>query len=93
MVEKSCKTYIYFLHYSGEFEYVAFGKLKLISINILLLSSDICNYFADEDAPSKVAKVEIPTTPLGGGVVPGSLGIAYRPQSTLGLMQPMYVFY
>ncbi|GMY35055.1 protein SUPPRESSOR OF FRI 4 isoform X2 [Fagus crenata] len=44
----------------------------------------------DEDAPSKVAKVEIPTTPLGGGVVPGSLAMAYRPQSTLGIMQPMY---
>lgn len=37
-----------------------------------------------------MAKVDIPTTPLVGGV-PGSLGIAYPPQPTLGVMQPMYV--
>lgn len=47
-------------------------------------------YFAEEEGASKVAKVDIPTTPLVGGV-PGSLGIAYPPQPTLGVMQPMYV--
>ena len=50
-------------------------------------------YFAEEEGASKVAKVDIPTTSLVGGVVPGSLGIAYPPQPTLGVMQPVYVFY
>nr|POF05261.1 protein suppressor of fri 4 [Quercus suber] len=43
-----------------------------------------------EEGASKVAKVDIPTTSLVGGVVPGSLGIAYPPQPTLGVMQPIY---
>lgn len=49
--------------------------------------------FAEDDNPSKVAKVEIPSTPLVGGVVPGSMGVGYPPQSTLGVMRPMYVPY
>ncbi|KAJ7954399.1 protein SUPPRESSOR OF FRI 4-like [Quillaja saponaria] len=44
----------------------------------------------DEDAPSKVAKVDVPSTQLVGGVAPGPLGVGYSPQSTLGVMQPMY---
>ncbi|XP_030943570.1 protein SUPPRESSOR OF FRI 4 isoform X2 [Quercus lobata] len=44
----------------------------------------------EEEGASKVAKVDIPTTSLVGGVVPGSLGIAYPPQPTLGVMQPIY---
>ncbi|XP_015900239.3 protein SUPPRESSOR OF FRI 4 [Ziziphus jujuba] len=43
----------------------------------------------EEDAPSKVARVDIPSTPIGS-VVPGSLGIAYPPQPALGTMQPIY---
>ncbi|XAR52395.1 hypothetical protein NMG60_11020465 [Bertholletia excelsa] len=42
----------------------------------------------DEDAPSKVAKVDIPNSQLG--VVPGSVGVGFPPQSTLGMMQPVY---
>ncbi|XP_059656989.1 protein SUPPRESSOR OF FRI 4-like isoform X2 [Cornus florida] len=41
----------------------------------------------DEDAPSKLAKVETPSSQLGG-VVPGSLGV-FPPQS-LGTMRPIY---
>lgn len=45
-------------------------------------------FLIEEDAPSKVARVDIPSTPIGGGV-PGSLGIAYPPQPALGTMRPM----
>ncbi|KAK2984169.1 hypothetical protein RJ640_020579 [Escallonia rubra] len=41
----------------------------------------------DDDVPSKSAKVEIPSSQVG--VVPGSLGVGYPPQSTLG-MRPIY---
>ncbi|PON89250.1 TFIIH C1-like domain containing protein [Trema orientale] len=45
----------------------------------------------DEEAPSKLAKVDIPSTPLGPMVPgPGSLGIAYTPQPALGAMPPIY---
>ncbi|XP_062096499.1 protein SUPPRESSOR OF FRI 4 [Humulus lupulus] len=43
----------------------------------------------DEDAPSKVAKGDILSTPLGP-MVPGSMSIAYPPQPALGAMPPMY---
>ncbi|OAY54445.1 protein SUPPRESSOR OF FRI 4 [Manihot esculenta] len=43
----------------------------------------------EEEAPSKVAKVDVPSAPLVGGVVPGSLGVGYSPQ-TLGGIQPIY---
>lgn len=46
--------------------------------------------FAEDDTPSKMAKVEIPSTQLVGGVVPGPLG-TYPPQPPFG-MRPMYVF-
>lgn len=45
-------------------------------------------FLTEDDTPSKLARVDIPTTPTGA-VVPGSLGIAYRPQPALGTMQPM----
>ncbi|XP_010260706.1 PREDICTED: protein SUPPRESSOR OF FRI 4 isoform X2 [Nelumbo nucifera] len=44
----------------------------------------------DEDAPSKMAKVEIPTSKLVGGVVPGSVGVGFPPQPPIGAMQPIY---
>ncbi|RVX02718.1 Protein suppressor of FRI 4 [Vitis vinifera] len=47
---------------------------------------------ADEDVPSKLAKVEIPSSQLGGGAVPGTLGIGVPPQPALGAMPPVYVF-
>uniref|UniRef100_A0A5B7ADT9 BED-type domain-containing protein n=1 Tax=Davidia involucrata TaxID=16924 RepID=A0A5B7ADT9_DAVIN len=43
----------------------------------------------DEDAPSKLAKVEIPSSQFGG-VVPGSVGGGFPPQPTLGMVQPIY---
>ncbi|KAL6198672.1 hypothetical protein ACLB2K_028461 [Fragaria x ananassa] len=42
----------------------------------------------EDDTPSKMAKVEIPSTQLVGGVVPGPLG-TYPPQPPFG-MRPMY---
>ncbi|RVW15745.1 Protein suppressor of FRI 4 [Vitis vinifera] len=44
----------------------------------------------DEDVPSKLAKVEIPSSQLGGGAVPGTLGIGVPPQPALGAMPPVY---
>lgn len=43
----------------------------------------------EEDNPSKIAKVEIPS-PHVAGIAPGSLGVSYPPQSTLGMMQSIY---
>ncbi|XP_028111539.1 protein SUPPRESSOR OF FRI 4-like isoform X2 [Camellia sinensis] len=39
----------------------------------------------EDDAPSKLAKVEIPSS-----VTPGSLGVGFPPQPTLGTMRPVY---
>uniref|UniRef100_A0A5B7BJQ9 BED-type domain-containing protein n=1 Tax=Davidia involucrata TaxID=16924 RepID=A0A5B7BJQ9_DAVIN len=44
----------------------------------------------DEDAPSKVAKVEIPPPNNVGGVMPASVGMVFPPQSTYGAVRPMY---
>ncbi|XP_028783260.1 protein SUPPRESSOR OF FRI 4 isoform X2 [Neltuma alba] len=44
----------------------------------------------EDEAPSKTAKVDIPSTQLVGGVVPAPLGVGYPPQSTLGTMPPIY---
>eukprot|EP00257_Ricinus_communis_P020890 XP_015580248.1 protein SUPPRESSOR OF FRI 4 isoform X2 [Ricinus communis] len=41
----------------------------------------------EEDNPSKVAKVDLPS-PLGG-IMPGPVGVGYPPQ-TLGVVQPIY---
>ena len=43
---------------------------------------------AEDDGLTKLTKVEIPSS-----VVPGSLGIQFPPQSTLGAMRPVYAFY
>lgn len=48
---------------------------------------------ADEDAPSKLPKVDIPSSEFVGGVVPGAMGIGFPPQSAYGAMQPMYAFF
>lgn len=73
-------------------------EMKVWSCCILKNYSRKCTFvwhskkiFADEDAPSKLAKVEIPSSQLGGAAVPGTLGIAL-PQPALGAMQPVYVF-
>ncbi|XWS62328.1 hypothetical protein CRYUN_Cryun06bG0001700 [Craigia yunnanensis] len=44
----------------------------------------------EEEAPSKVAKMDIPSTQFVGGLVRGQLGVGYPPQSTLGAVQPVY---
>ncbi|KAJ8627758.1 hypothetical protein MRB53_021065 [Persea americana] len=44
----------------------------------------------DEDAPSKLSKVDIPSSDFVGGVVPGSMGMGFPPQSAYGAMQPIY---
>lgn len=48
-------------------------------------------FLAEEDAPAKAAKVDVPATQLVGGGVPGTLGIRYPPRP-LGAMPPMCVF-
>ncbi|XP_052182118.1 protein SUPPRESSOR OF FRI 4-like isoform X2 [Diospyros lotus] len=47
----------------------------------------LASHYAEEedDVPSKSAKLEVASS-----VMPGSLGIGFPPQSTLGLMQPVY---
>ncbi|KAJ0082532.1 hypothetical protein Patl1_12151 [Pistacia atlantica] len=57
----------------------------------LVSSNSGAGFPAEEEAPSKVAKVDTPYTQLAG-MVPGQLGVGYPPQSTLGAMRPMYVF-
>ncbi|XP_038995417.1 protein SUPPRESSOR OF FRI 4-like isoform X2 [Hibiscus syriacus] len=44
----------------------------------------------EEEAPSKVAKLGVPSAQLVGGLMPGPLGVGYPPQSTLGAVQPVY---
>ncbi|XP_034704139.1 protein SUPPRESSOR OF FRI 4-like [Vitis riparia] len=44
----------------------------------------------DEDVPSKLAKVEVPSSQLGGGAVPRTLGIGVPPQPALGVMPRVY---
>ncbi|XP_057972596.1 protein SUPPRESSOR OF FRI 4 [Malania oleifera] len=43
----------------------------------------------DEDAPTKLAKAEA-STPQLAGMVPGSLGVGFPPQSTFNLVPPIY---
>lgn len=64
--------------------------LMNLMINLLYLLPIHCHYIdqlfylSDEDNPSKAAKVDLPTSQIPGGVIPGSL---YPPQS-IGLMPP-----
>lgn len=44
----------------------------------------------DEEAPSKLAKVETPSSQLAGGAIPAPLGVGFPPQSTLGTIRPIY---
>lgn len=46
------------------------------------------NFLAEEENPAKAAKVDVTSTQLAGGVVPGPMGAAY-PLQPLGTMQPM----
>lgn len=47
-------------------------------------------FLADDEAPPKTAKVEIPPTQIGG-VVQAPLGMGFPPRSTIGVMPPVYV--
>ncbi|GMH06716.1 hypothetical protein Nepgr_008556 [Nepenthes gracilis] len=42
----------------------------------------------EEETPSKSAKVEVATTNLVGGVIPGAVGVGFPPRATYGVMQP-----
>lgn len=44
----------------------------------------------DDDVPSKTAKVDIPSTPFAGGMVPPPMGTGYPPRSTVGPIRPIY---
>ncbi|CAA7061324.1 unnamed protein product [Microthlaspi erraticum] len=43
----------------------------------------------EEESPAKVAKIEIPSAPIGGAV-PRPYGMVYPPQQMPGAMRPMY---
>jgi len=49
-------------------------------------------FSAEDEPPAKVAKVEIPSAPLGG-VVPRPYGMVYPPQQVPGAVpaRPLYV--
>ncbi|KAL8508641.1 hypothetical protein ACS0TY_019041 [Phlomoides rotata] len=44
----------------------------------------------DEENPSKAAKVDLPTSQIAGGVIPGSLGVGYSTQPTFGSIPQFY---
>jgi hypothetical protein len=57
----------------------------------LVYFSLILYLLAEDENPSKAAKVDIPSAQLVGGMVPGPLGAGYPPRP-LAAMQPMYFF-
>ncbi|KAL5550330.1 hypothetical protein UlMin_000506 [Ulmus minor] len=67
-------------------ESTKFGIYGMQGISVDIL---VAHYGEEEDdAPPKVARVDIPSTPLGE--VPRSLGVAYPPQPAFRAVQPMY---
>ncbi|XP_008812444.1 protein SUPPRESSOR OF FRI 4 isoform X1 [Phoenix dactylifera] len=48
------------------------------------------HYGEDEDASAKVAKVEVPSTSLVSGLVPGPLGVGFPAAPTYGAVPPVY---
>ncbi|KAF5192696.1 Bub3-interacting and glebs motif-containing protein [Thalictrum thalictroides] len=44
----------------------------------------------DDEAPGKLARVELPSSNFVSGVVGGAVGVGFPPQSTFGAMQPIY---
>lgn len=54
------------------------------------LLSDNFVFNADDDVPSKTAKIDIPSSPFLGGMVPPHMGTGYPPRSTLGTLPPVY---
>jgi len=70
---------------------VSVGKMKHYMVNFV---SHHCVYFvfiAEDDVPSKAAKVDIPQTQLVGGMRPPPLGTGYPPRSALPTIPPVYV--
>lgn len=47
-------------------------------------------FSAEEESPAKVAKIEIPSAPIGGAV-PRPYGMVYPPQQMPGAVRPVYV--
>ncbi|GAU12855.1 hypothetical protein TSUD_73420 [Trifolium subterraneum] len=45
---------------------------------------------AQDDVPSKTAKVDIASTPFAGGMAPPPMGAGYPPRPTLGPIRPVY---
>jgi len=48
-------------------------------------------FIADDDVPSKAAKVDISQSQLVGGMRPPPLGTGYPPRSVLPTLPPVYV--
>ncbi|CAL9059241.1 unnamed protein product [Musa banksii] len=48
------------------------------------------HYGEDEEAPVKTAKLEVASTGLVGGVVPGPVGVRFPPSSAYGAVPPAY---
>ncbi|KAJ0018941.1 hypothetical protein Pint_12004 [Pistacia integerrima] len=83
-------------YYARNFELKHLTNEYCYSLGFVLNSGALCKsgvtsflFPAEEEAPSKVAKVDTPYTQLAG-MVPGQLGVGYPPQSTLGAMRPIY---
>lgn len=49
-------------------------------------------FLPEEESLAKVAKVEIPSVPIGAAV-PRPYGMVYQPQQVPGAVRPMYVHY
>lgn len=68
------------------------GKMCLeSSMKLFNLLSHNFVFNADDDVPSKVAKLDVPSTQLVGGMVPQPLGAAYPPRPSLPTMPQVYV--
>jgi hypothetical protein len=62
--------------------------LNYIWSGLIFSENFVCN--ADDDVPSKTAKVDIPSTPFVGGMAPPPMGAGYPPRPNLGPIRPVY---
>lgn len=81
--------YFFFLFYSS----CLWVNILYKNYRLHLCIYTISNSVADEDNPSKLAKVEVPPTNVVGVMPPGSVGMGFPPQSTFGAIPPMYAFF
>ncbi|KAF5202998.1 hypothetical protein FRX31_007415 [Thalictrum thalictroides] len=49
-------------------------------------------WWRDDEAPGKLARVELPSSNFVSGVVGRAVGVGFSPQSIFGAMQPIYNF-